>query len=538
MSDNQTLNLDNQGQLFGHPKGLYVLFFTEMWERFSFYGMKALLIFYLVKYHLFSDDSGNLLVGSYAALVYALPVLGGYLADKFLGFRKAVTFGAILLVIGHIGMAYEGDVAVKMADGSITRDNAALQVFYFSLSLIILGVGFLKANISSIVGELYKKGDTRRDSGFTIFYMGINIGSWIATILCGYLGEKYGYGYGFGLAGIGMFLGLITFIWGKKYFMGKGEPKDLAKLKKKVFLGLDTEYIIYILAVLSTLIVWQMVQRHSVVEVLLMSAGAASLVYIVWYSVTKLDRIGRNRLGALTILIVFSVFFWALFEQAYTSMNLFADRAMDRTIGNSTIPTAWYLSLNAMFIIIFAPVFAWLWVKLGKRKMNPNAAIKFGLALLFVGLGFGVLFMGLSTSEAGKLSMIWLIVAYLLHTWGELCLSPVGLSYVTKLAPIKIVGFMMGVWFLATAGSEYIASLLANIASLPPEVPGVAFDLEAAKASYAGLFETLFYIGIIAGTLLLILSPLIKKMMFGIDEEGEDEAIVIPPNNEILDQEV
>ena len=506
----------------GHPIGLYVLFFTEMWERFSFYGMKALLIFYLVKYHLFSDDDGNLLVGSYAALVYALPVLGGYLADKYLGFRKAVTFGAILLVLGHIGMAYEGSAAVKMADGTITRDDNALQVFYFSMSLIILGVGFLKANISSIVGELYRKGDTRRDSGFTIFYMGINIGSWIATILCGYLGEAYGWGYGFGAAGIGMFIGLITFVWGKKFFKGKGEPKDLAKLKKKVFLGLDTEAIIYILAVLSSLIIWQMVQRHSVVMVLLMVAGAASLIFIIWYSISKLDRIGRNRLGALTILILFSVFFWALFEQAYSSLNLFADRAMDRSVGGSEVPAAWYLSLNAMFIVMFAPIFAWLWVKLGKKNLNPNAAIKFGLALVFVGLGFGVLVLGISISDMGKVSMLWLILAYLLHTWGELCLSPVGLSYVTKLSPAKIVGFMMGVWFLATAGSEFIASLLANIASLPAEASGVEFNLEAAKASYSGLFETLFYIGIISGGLLLVLSPVIKKMMFGIDEEGED----------------
>jgi POT family proton-dependent oligopeptide transporter len=316
-----------------------------------------------------------------------------------------------------------------------------------------------------------------------------------------------------------MFIGLITFIWGKKYFMGKGEPRDLAKLKKKVFLGLDTEAIIYILAVLSSVVIWQMVQRHSVVEVLLMAAGAISLIYIVWYSIVKSDRIERNRLGALTILILFSVFFWALFEQAYTSMNLFADRAMDRTIGDSTIPTAWYLSLNAMFIVMFAPIFAWLWVKLGKRKMNPNAAIKFGMALLFVGLGFGALVLGLSISELGKVSMIWLIIAYLLHTWGELCLSPVGLSYVTKLAPAKIVGFMMGVWFLATAGSEYIASLLANIASIPKED---ILDIEAAKLSYAGLFETLFYIGIISGIFLLALSPFIKRMMFGIDDQVEE----------------
>ena len=519
----QNSSLVPEMTLFGHPVGLYVLFFTEMWERFSFYGMKALLIFYLVKYHLFTDDDGSILVGSYAALVYALPVLGGYLADKYLGFRKAVTFGAILLVLGHIGMAYEGNAATMMADGSIVRDNQALQVFYFSLALIILGVGFLKANISSIVGELYKKGDTRRDSGFTIFYMGINIGSWIATILCGYLGESVGWSYGFGAAGIGMILGLITFTWGKKYFMGKGEPKNPAALSKKIFLGLSTEIIIYILSILSLVVIWQMVQRHSVVEILLMSTGAISLIYIIWYAAMKSTRIERNRLIALTILIVFSVFFWALFEQAYTSMNLFADRAMDRNVGGSNVPAAWFLSLNAMFIVMFAPIFAWFWVKLGKKNLNPNAAVKFGLALLFVGFGFGALAYGINSSAAGLVPMVWLIIAYLLHTWGELCLSPVGLSYVTKLSPGKIVGFMMGVWFLATAGAEYIASLLANIASLPPSAGEL--DIEAAKGAYAGLFESLFYIGLVVGVLLLVASPLIKKMMHGIDEEGEDEIV-------------
>ncbi len=438
--------------LFGHPMGLYVLFFTEMWERFSFYGMKALLIFYLVKYHLFSDEAGNLLLGSYAALVYALPVIGGYLADKFLGFRKAVTFGAILLVLGHAGMAYEGEAAKLMADGTVQRDELALQVFYFSLSLIILGVGFLKANISSIVGELYTKNDSRKDSAFTIFYMGINLGSFGATIICVYLGESYGWGYGFGAAGIGMLAGLITFIAGKKYLLGKGEPKDPELLKKKNLFGISTEITIYILSCLSLLMIWQMVQRHSVVEMLLMGAGLVSVIYILWYALMKSTIVERNRLFALTILIFFSVVFWALFEQAYSSLNLYAERVMIRDIGGVEIPAGSFLSLNALFIFIFAPVFAWIWVALSKRKRNPNAAIKFGLGIVLVGLGFGVLVFGGSLSpDEAKVPMIWLVLAYMLHTFGELCLSPVGLSYVTKLSPGKIVGFMMGVWFLATA---------------------------------------------------------------------------------------
>ncbi|HEX9826982.1 MAG TPA: oligopeptide:H+ symporter [Flavobacteriaceae bacterium] len=520
MANSATLK---QKELFGHPIGLYILFLTEMWERFSFYGMKALLILYLVKYHLFSDTAGNLIVGSYAALVYAMPVIGGLLADRYLGFRKAVTFGAILLVLGHLGMAYEGNAATEMAAGAIERDDFALQIFYFSLALIIMGVGFLKANISSIVGELYKRGDARRDSGFTIFYMGINLGSALATFICAWLGETYGWNYGFGAAGIGMIFGLLTFTYGRKYFYGKGEAKDLALLKRKSPLGLSNERTIYVLAILGIFVVWQMVQRHGVVEVLLLAAGAGSLIYIAWYAVTKTNKIQRDRLFALTILIIFSVIFWSLFEQAYTSLNLYADRILDRTTTwFGEIPAGAFLSLNAVFIILFAPVFAWFWIKLEKKNMNPNAALKFSFGLILVGLGFGALVLGADFSGTGKVAIIWLVLAYLFHTWGELCLSPVGLSYVTKLSPAKIVGFMMGVWFLATAGSEYIASLLANLAHIDT-TGGVATDLMGAKATYTDLFEKLFFTGLVVGAILLVLSPLIKKMMHNVDADESVE---------------
>ena len=501
----------NQKELFGQPVGLYILFFTEMWERFSFYGMKALLIFYLTKYHLFSDDSGNLLIGSYAALVYAVPVIGGFIADRYLGFRKAIVFGGVLLVLGHLGMAYEGNAATQSMTGEIIRDNQALQFFYFSLSLIILGVGFLKANISSLVGELYEVGDKRRDSGFTIFYMGINLGSFLATIICVWLGEEYGWSYGFGAAGVGMLLGLVTFVYGKKYLNGKGES-TVPELLEKTFFGIKIEWLIYIISLLSVFVFWQMVQSHEVVSSSLMVAGVLSAVYILYYSITQVDKKAREQLFALTILIVFTIIFWALFEQAYTSLNLFADRVLDR----GDIPAGSFLSLNALFIILLAPVFAWLWVKLG--KYNPNTAVKFSLALMLVGLGFGSLVLGINISEMGKVGMIWLVITYFLHTCGELCLSPVGLSAVTKLSPPKIVGFMMGVWFLATASSEFIASILANIASVDTS-NGTAPDLNIAKESYLVLFEYLFNTGLIFGVLLLIVSPFIKKLMHGVDKE-------------------
>lgn len=501
--------------LFGHPNGLFILFFTEMWERFSFYGMKALLIFYLTKYHLFSDDSGNLLIGSYAALVYAVPVIGGFIADKYLGFRKAIIFGGVMLVLGHLGMAYEGNAATQSMTGEIVRDNVALQIFYFSLSLIIVGVGFLKANISSLVGELYDIGDKRRDSGFTIFYMGINLGSFLATIVCAWLGENYGWSYGFGAAGIGMFFGLITFISGKRFLEGKGESKASDFLEKKSF-GVKNEWLIYIASALSVLFFWQMVQSHDAVSWILKIAGGLSFLYIVYYAVTQLSGKERDQLIALTILIVFTIVFWALFEQAYTSLNLFADRILDRKVLGFELTAGQFLSFNALFIILLAPVFAWMWVKLG--KYNPNTAVKFSLALILVGLGFGSLVLGINVSETGKVAAFWLILTYLLHTCGELSLSPVGLSAVTKLSPVKIVGFMMGVWFLATASSEFIASVLANIASIDTS-SGTAPDLNLAKQSYLKLFEYLFYTGIGFGILLLILSPIIKKLMHGVDRE-------------------
>src|SRR5690606_13088569 len=248
----------------------------------------------------------------------------------------------------------------------------------------------------------------------------------------------------------------------------------------------------------------------------LIVAGAASLIYITYFAITQLDKIGRERLLALTVLIIFTVIFWALFEQAYTSLNLFADRVLDREIFGITIKAGQFLSLNALFIIIFAPVFAWLWIKLG--KYNPNTAVKFSIGIMLVGLGFGSLVFGINISDLGKVGMIWLILAYLLHTWGELCLSPVGLSAVTKLSPARIVGFMMGVWFLATASSEFIASILANIASIDT-ANGEAPDLNLAKDTYLNLFEYLFYAGIGFGLLLLIISPILKKFMHGVDKE-------------------
>ncbi|MEH6583737.1 MAG: peptide MFS transporter [Halioglobus sp.] len=500
---------------FGHPMGLFVCFTTEMWERFSFYGMKYLLLLYLTKYHLFSDANGLEVLGSYAALVYAMPVIGGLLADRYLGMRKAVVFGGALLVLGHLGMAYEGEQA-RMVNGEAERDQGALQVFYFSLALIVIGVGFLKPNISTIVGQLYGADDPRRDSGFTIFYMGINLGAFTATLLCGYLGENYGWSYGFGAAGIGMFIGLITFLLGQKHLHGHAEPKDNALLKQRSPIGVSKELTIYLCGLLGVVSTWQMLQFHGVVGNALNLLSFVVLLGLGWFITVKCDPIERSRMIVLIILTMSTVVFWALFEQSAASMTLYADRVMDRNLLGVELKASQFGAMNSLFIFMFAPVFAWLWTTLNRRGLEPSTPVKFSLGIAQAGLGFGALVWGASMpDEAGLVAGYWMVLAYLLHTCGELCLSPVGLSAVTKLAVPSVVGVMMGSWFLATAYSEFVAVQLAKLAAIET-VDGAVADVGLALASYTDLFTSLFWVGLAAAAILLMISPLLKKMMKGI----------------------
>ncbi len=502
-------------ELWGHPKGLYVCFFTELWERFSFYGMKFLLVLYLTKYHLFSDSAGLDVLGAYAGLVYAIPVIGGMLADRYLGPRKAVLFGGILLVIGHLLMAVEGQQATNVA-GVITRDDFALNVFYLALAFIILGVGFLKPNISTIVGKLYAENDPRRDSGFTIFYMGINIGSFTATLLCGWLGETYGWAYGFGAAGIGMFIGLIFFLKGQKYLYGHADPTNPERLSQRVLGPINREWGIYLLSLASLPLIWFVVQREAWVHSGQWGLLAIATGFIMFYAFMKSTPTERSRLLVLMVLILSTIVFWALFEQAGASMTLFADRVMERTAFGYEFKASQFGSLNAGFIILLAPVFAWLWVWLSKRNLEPSTPAKFGLGLIQAGLGFGALVLGATMPEAsGKVAMIWLVLAYLLHTTGELALSPVGLSAVTKLAPKKIVGFMMGTWFLATALSETLATRLSKFAAFDGD-SATTMTMTEQVAKYTELFDFLMWLGVGTGIFMLIITPLLKKGMKGI----------------------
>lgn len=515
----------HRNQFLGHPKGLYICFATEMWERFSFYGMKYLLLLYLTKYHLFTDSMGLDVLGSYAALVYATPVIGGILADRYLGMRKSVIFGGCLLVLGHLGMSIEGTAAYN-DNGNITRDDQALQIFYFSISLIIVGVGFLKPNISTIVGKLYGIGDSRRDSGFTIFYMGINIGAFSATLLCGYLGETLGWRYGFGAAGIGMLVGLAIFIYGQRYLHGIAEPHDLTYLQQSVapvyLPSLNRERLIYLSAIASLFGIWQMVQATHLVQWSLNGLSFIVAAGLLWFILKRCNPVERGRMMVLMILTFSTVIFWALFEQTAASMTLYADRVVNREFLGLELKASQFGALNPLFIMLLAPVFAVLWTALSKRNREPSTPVKFSLGIMQAGLGFGVLVMGASfPNDSGKVAALWLILAYLLHTTGELCLSPVGLSAVTKLSVPRIVGLMMGTWFLATAYSEFMAAQIAKLAAID-QIKTIPMDNESFATTaaylnaYTGLFNTLFWVGFGVGLILLILSPLLRKHMHGV----------------------
>ncbi|ANF53429.1 peptide MFS transporter [Brevundimonas naejangsanensis] len=581
-----------------HPRGLIILFFAEMWERFSYYGMRGILIFFLTQHFLFNDAQAGSAYGSYTSLVYLLPLLGGMMADRFIGTRKAVAFGALLLVAGHGMMAFEGRPATEtltyqgatyeisaegrgaardvglMVNGQkyafapvenglaiqnlpqdapipavlptgdykieVTRDLAGINVFYLAIALIIMGVGYLKPNISTIVGQLYPDGDPRRDSGFTLYYYGINLGAFWAAVLCGYLGQTVGWWAGFGLAGVGMALGWVVFVLGKPLLQGKGEPPVEGELNKPFLGPLNREWSIYLLSVLGVGVVWFMVQRNALVGWVLGAATVASLAFIA-YIIVKVceNRIQRERMMLAVVLIFGSVVFFTLFEQAGTSLNLFADRNVDLsltptavqflgvTVGtpaqlaaagitptgfwiDATVTAAQTQSFNAGFILIFAPIMAALWAFLGRRNMDPNPVLKFGLGLLQVGLGFMIVVWGAGLADSAfQMPVLLLGLLYMFHTLGELFLSPVGLSEITKLSLAKVVSFMMAVWFLASSIAQYVGGWIAGLAGTET-VGGQVLDPGAALRTSLEVFGMLGVWGMGIGVGFIVLSFFIK----------------------------
>jgi len=496
---------------FGHPRGLYVLFFTEMWERFSFYGMKSLLIFYLVQHWMFDDGASAGLVATYGSLVYLTPILGGAIADRYLGFRRSVIFGAALLAIGHLLMTVEGTPATLNAQGVIQRDSIALDVFYLALSFIIVGVGFLKPSISSMVGQLYTTDERRRDSGFTLFYMGINLGALSAMLICGYLGQTYGWKYGFGLAGIGMILGLFTFLRGRSWLLGIGEPPGNEILTEKVG-PFYREHWIYFGGIIGIVCSWILIQRPIAVGWLLGFTSFVAVVGIIVYSILYCSPVERNRHLIVLYLTAVSVVFWMFFEQAGTSMALFTERNVDKNLLGFEMQASQMGFMNPAFIILCAPFFSFVWDGLAKRGLEPSTTTKFGLGVIQVGIGFMFLVMGGYFADAmGQVALVWLTLAYFLHTTGELSLSPVGLSMVTKLSITRLVGLMMGVWFLSSAGAHYIAGEIAKFASVD-RVGGQSVDPSQSLAVYLEVFSTLGWVAILVGIAVLVSAPYVSRI--------------------------
>lgn len=487
-------NFEEGKTFLGHPRGLFVLFFAEMWERFSYYGMRALLIFYLTKHWLFSDREASMVYGAYTALVYIGPVLGGYLADRYLGQRKAVQFGAVLLTCGHFLMAFEGDGG---------QGDATINVFWLALALIIVGSGFLKANISVLVGQLYPRTDVRRDPAYTLFYMGINLGAALGALVAGWLGETYGWSWGFGSAGVGMLLGLLVFVWGRPALKGRGEPPAPEELAAKGRLGLTLERQIYLFSLLSLPVVWCLLQYQALVGALLGISGALLLLYVLTTAVRQLSRDERQRIYAMLYLCFGSILFWALFEQAGSSLNLFTERSVDRHILGWEPKASQLQSLNSIYIILLGPVFAWLWQTLGRRGWEPSAPAKFALGVVQVGLGFLVLVAGAKMAGGGLTPILYIFLLYLLHTTGELCLSPVGLSAMNRLSPVSMASLIMGAWFLASAAGDFSAGLIA--AATGGEDGNLAHVL--------GVYSRVGWLALAVGGVMLLISPWVRRLM-------------------------
>ncbi len=486
---------------FGHPRGLGLMFMTEMWERFSYYGMRALLVLYLVNELKWDTARAASLYGTYTMLVYLTPMIGGYIADRYIGTHRALLIGGAIISAGHFVLALPG-----------------MSAFYAGLGLVVIGTGFFKANVSTLAGQLYSKGDERRDAGFTIFYMGINTGGFLGPLVCGYLAQsdRFGWHYGFAAAGVGMVLGLIGYATLKRNFIGDlgSEPTGRAKSidvggvvsndKSMLYGGIG-------LAVGGAL--------AAVLSGGLLGIGVGAVIGAsIFMSVLGTQGEERNRVIALFIVSFFVVFFWAAFEQAGSSMSLFADKFTDRKYGDFTMPSSWFQSVNSFFIITCAPLMAALWSALGKRKLEPGTPLKMSIGLAFVGAGFALLAIGGGRADTGMLvSPNWLFGAFFLHSIGELCLSPLGLSYVTRVAPLKFASLLMGVWFLANAAANKVAGFVAGYTPLPGEAPaavqsGLGGYIQQLSATNKGFFTIFVVSSLVAAALMFVCVPLLKRL--------------------------
>ncbi len=478
-------------QMFGHPKGLFVLFFTEMWERFSYYGMRAILFLYLIKGAEegalgIPEEEAGAIYGLYASSVYLLTLPGGWIADNILGQKKAIWLGGIIIMLGHLILAIP----------------ASPFVFFMGLACVALGTGLLKANISSIVGELYPEGGARRDAGFSIFYMGINLGAFLGMFIVGYLGEKVGWHYGFGAAAFAMALGLINFKFNGKYLSHVGQESTVKA--NYTFLYVVAGLLLLIFVLLSTSAVSGPALANTM-QYLIMVVTIGYFAYIGLVD-KSLNIVEKKRVGVLFIFFIGAALFWSGFEQAATSLTIFADRYTDRAILGWVMPASWFQNANSFFILIFSAPIGALWIYLNKKHLNPSTPVKFALGLIQMGVGFLIMYFAAKNVLDGTLAGIgWLTFTYMFHTLGELCLSPVGLSSYTKLAPKKYYSQMMGLWFVAAALGNLIAGLFAGNFS------------EGNVEQMPGLFLQVCLFGVGLGAIFLVFSKPIKNWMGGIE---------------------
>lgn len=488
---------DNSKTWFGHPSGLSTLFFTELWERFSYYGMRALLVLFMVDTVQnggmgLDDKTASSIYGLYAAFVYMAALPGGWIADRLIGGQRAVWVGGLIIAAGHFTLAVP-----------------STPTFFLGLVLVVIGTGFLKPNISAIVGQLYPEGGARRDAGFTIFYMGINMGAFLGPLICSLLGEHVNWHAGFGAAGVGMVLGVIQYKLSAPRLgeagllpskpQGADEGGGLDKAWYPVIGGFGIVFVLVLLGVTGAVQYNALALAQNTTFVIV---GVAFAFFVYVFAFGKLTTTERNHTLVIVVLFISSALFWSGFEQAGSSLNLFAERHTDRMLFGWEIPAGWFQSLNPFYIVVLAPLFAAFWVRLAKKQMDPSMPGKFALGLVILGLGFLIMVGAAKLVVAGnQAAPYWLILTYLLHTMGELCVSPVGLSSVTKLAPKRFVGQMMGIWFLATSLGNLMAGLLAG-----------RFNPEALN-EMPGLFMQIVMTTVGGGIVLLLFTKPIKKLI-------------------------
>ncbi len=479
-----------------YPKQLWYLFLVEMWERFCFYGMRGVLTIFMADKILglsFSDREANLKYGAIQAFVYAFTFLGGIFADKILGYKKSLTFGAIIMILGNILIAISPQ-----------------ELFFLGISLSIIGTGFFKPNISSMVGDLYKEGDSRRDAGFGLFYSGINIGALLGGAVCVYLGtsKDFGWSYSFLSAAVVMIIGLVTFLFIKKSLGPIGDSPMLnLEPKKRIF----NEIAVYIGALLSIPLIFTMIKNTDYTDYFMYSVGPLAIVYFIFETTKAKETAVRQKLIAALIFIIFSIIFWAFFEQSGGSLALFAQNNLcDSLLFFHINPNIVNNTANSLFVIVFSPILGLIWLALAKRNLEPNTVIKFGLGFLFLAAAFWVFYYTRFFADAkGITSLNIFTLAYLIITFGELCLSPIGLSIITKLSPKNLGGMMMGMWFLASAYGQYVAGLLGAGMSSPDESASIITKLQG----YTDGYYQLAVYALIAGIILIGIYSLIRKLM-------------------------